>query len=347
MLTRREMLTTALSAGAWIVAGAPGAAIAEAPGSDTDSVVGRVIRPEAFDHVGVLFPAEARIAPDGVVGSLRFEIAGELGPWQPLRPSAEAPDHRPVAATDLVRAPAGASGYQVDIAEGLGPIRPVAVLAGPPAAGAAPRLLPLPQSSLRAISRAGWGADESVRTWPATFHQVQCLTVHHSAIELEADRAASMRAIYRFHAVDQGWGDIGYHLLIDPEGLVYEGRFSGSDGTPVFDGPPSGGLARSVLAGHVGGHNAGNIGVCLLGDFTLGEPDEPAVAALVETLTSLCLLTGLNPTGTTHYVSPTDGASRTVPTISAHRDWSVTQCPGDAFFPQLSTIRTRVAAALG
>ncbi|APU16960.1 MULTISPECIES: peptidoglycan recognition family protein [Actinoalloteichus] len=367
MPTRREMLTAALSVGAWMVVGSPGAAFAAAPvtaapiggapdaqtsGTGLEPDSDAVIRPEAFDHVGVLFPADAgtRIDESGrtTIGRVRFETNGRLGPWQALRPSAEAPDHVPASASDLVLAPSGATGFQVEIDDGVGPFEPVAVLAGPAAADtSAPRLLPMPGATLQAISRAGWGADESLRTWPATFNPVQCLTVHHSAIELEADRTASVRAIYRFHAVDRAWGDLGYHLLIDPEGQVYEGRFSGSDTMPVFDGIPSVGAARSVLAGHVGSHNAGNIGVCLLGDFTVEPPAEAAVDALVETLAALCLLCGLDPTGTTHYASPTGDASRTVPTISGHRDWSVTQCPGDVFAPTLDEIRTRVAALVG
>ncbi|ASO22160.1 hypothetical protein FHR81_004830 [Actinoalloteichus hoggarensis] len=362
MPTRREMLTAALSAGAWMIVGSPGAVFAAPEGAAPADVTGDgaarrvglepdsdgVIRPGDFDHVGVVFPSDTRTEPDrsgrAALGGIRFETNGSLGPWRPLRPSAEAPDGKPASASDLVLAPEGATGFQVEIAEGVGPFEPVAVLAGPAADTSGPRLLPLPGATLEAISRAGWGADESLRNWPATFDPVQCLTVHHSAIELEEDRAASVRAIYRFHAVDRAWGDLGYHLLIDPEGRVYEGRFSGSDTMPVFDGIPAAGAARSVLAGHVGSHNAGNIGVCLLGDFTSAPPTGAAIDALVETLAALCLLCGLDPTGTTHYASPTGGAARTVRTISGHRDWTVTQCPGDVFAPTLEEVRTRVAA---
>ena len=60
-----------------------------------------------------------------------------------------------------------------------------------------------------------WGAPE--------FHPARKLTVHHTATDSGAtDPAARVRAIYRYQAVGRGFGDIGYHYLIDEAGLVYE-----------------------------------------------------------------------------------------------------------------------------
>jgi len=68
-------------------------------------------------------------------------------------------------------------------------------------------------------SRARWGADESLRLdangkeiWPAEFFPAQRLTVHHTATDAgteagASDPAAIVRAIYRYHAVDLGFGD--------------------------------------------------------------------------------------------------------------------------------------------
>jgi len=78
------------------------------------------------------------------------------------------------------------------------------------------------------ISREAWGADESLRfaesgaeEWERLYVAPRIVVVHHTATRNRpSDPAADVRAIYAFHAVTQGWGDIGYNALIDHEGLV-------------------------------------------------------------------------------------------------------------------------------
>ena len=122
--------------------------------------------------------------------------------------------------------------------------------------------------------RAGWEADETLRfgpdgteLFPTAFFDVQTFTVHHT-VTANADPtpAATVRAIYVAHTVAQNFGDIGYHLLVDQQGGVYEGRWSGADPVPVFG--PRGGRPLMCNAAHVGGFNAANVGIALLGDLT-------------------------------------------------------------------------------
>ena len=61
---------------------------------------------------------------------------------------------------------------------------------------------------------------------------------------------------------------------------MYEGRYSGDDDFPAHD--PTGELM--VNAAHVGGFNAGNIGVALLGDFTTRLPTAAPRRTLVRVL---------------------------------------------------------------
>lgn len=203
------------------------------------------------------------------------------------------------------------------------------------------------------VRRAGWNADESWRfdpngneIMPQAYFPVQTLTVHHAVTSsTDANPAATVRAIYFDQAVTQTWGDIGYHLLIDRFGTIYEGRWSGTDSLPVFAGRAGNG-SRMSNAAHVGGFNAGNVGICLLGDFTVTQPTAEARRALVRTLAGLARLTGVNPLGTVAYVNPISGAKKTVKAISGHRDWLATACPGDAFYPHLPDVRNDVAAYL-
>ncbi|MBV2364090.1 peptidoglycan recognition protein family protein [Streptomonospora nanhaiensis] len=208
--------------------------------------------------------------------------------------------------------------------------------------------LPAGVRDLVYVRRAGWGADESLRfdasgaeVWPRDLHPVQAVTVHHTALGVAADPHESVRAVYRLHAVENGWGDIGYHLLIDPAGTVYEGRHTGGP-VPVFAAAPLPGRASAVTAGHVGGRNPGNIGVCLLGDFTGAMPTEAALSSLVSVLRTLCALAGVDPRAGAAYVNPVTGDRATVPGTAMHRDWGGTACPGAAFAARFDEVRGRV-----
>lgn len=78
------------------------------------------------------------------------------------------------------------------------------------------------------ISRAEWGADESYRFWSPQYAEPKKFVIHHTAGgDGGDDPAATVRAIYYWHAVVLGWGDIGYNYLIDGQGNVYEGRYGG------------------------------------------------------------------------------------------------------------------------
>jgi hypothetical protein len=207
-------------------------------------------------------------------------------------------------------------------------------------------------SSPAYVSRATWGADESLRfdsagheKWPAEYFPVQKLTVHHTATANgDPDPAATVRAIYRYHAIDRGWGDIGYQFLIDESGRVYEGRHTDDDpATPMaFDA-----AGRGVVGAHVAGWNSGNIGISLLGTLTDRRPTAAAQRALEQELAALAARTGISPTGAGTYTNPVNGLTWTGPNIPGHRDFAATECPGGITYALLPTIRQRVAAREG
>ncbi|GAB2512022.1 peptidoglycan recognition protein family protein [Nocardiopsis aegyptia] len=364
-MRRRTFLTGATAAAGLTTVAAPVTAPSPAAAAD-DRAVPRVlsepasgdglVRPDRrFDLVTV---ARAVGAP---AGAIRFETADGLGPWRPLDPHTMGRDDREPTASALVRAPEGAIGYEVD-----GDARTSALNLhdGEPLRFGGPERTTLSVAAdvdterarrspgpVRFRTRAGWGADESLRfdedgndLWAPVFHRVQLLTVHHTAMATTDDHAADVRGVYRYHAAELGWGDIGYHVLIDPDGVVYEGRHSGPDGVPVFSGRPWPGDARSVTAGHVYGYNHANVGVCLLGDFTDALPTRAAQDSLVAVLRVLCAVTGLDPAAEITYVNPDTGARTPGDTLSRHRDWLATECPGNAFAAEFDAlVRDRVA----
>jgi hypothetical protein len=306
-----------------------------------------------IDYLGVLWRGARR---DG--GAVRFRHGARWSRWQPLH----AGDVQPLdgeAASELLPA-RRATAYQVRPPTGARDVRAVAINTtdGPrqPAAALSPRTAAdvLGWSGLCYRSRAAWGADESLRLDASgnpretpQYFPVQRLTVHHTVID-DADPAAAVRAIYRYHTVDLGWADIGYQLLVDAQGCVYEGRWSGTDPIPVYDGLPEPGVApRAVNGAHVLGFNVGNVGVALLGNFDLAQPAPAALRSLTYALAGLSLVSGLDPQGYGTYVNPVTGVTKDTYVISGHRDWLATECPGELLYPRLPQLRGQVAALVG
>ncbi|WP_322656571.1 peptidoglycan recognition protein family protein [Streptomyces justiciae] len=194
---------------------------------------------------------------------------------------------------------------------------------------------------VRYLSRPAWGADESKRykdgvvNSPEKYYALQAITVHHTDTPNgDADPAATVRAIYEYHAVTLDWGDIGYHFLIDEAGVVYEGRYSGDDGVPAFD--PDGNV---VTAFHTAGYNSGNLGIALLGTLTEQGPTDAAKASLTRLIKVIARFKGLDPQARITYTNPVNGVTKDATTVSGHRDWLQTDCPGQTMYDLLAEVR--------
>jgi N-acetylmuramoyl-L-alanine amidase len=203
------------------------------------------------------------------------------------------------------------------------------------------------------IPRSGWGADESLRfdasgreIWPPAFYPIQKVIVHHTATQNnDPDPAATIRSIYQYHAVTQGWGDIGYNFVIDESGRIYEGRYSrpyASAESPTGEDLSGNG----VTAAHTQGYNSGTVGIALLGTLT-NQDATPAARSALEHLTAWIDDThGIDPQGSALYTNPVSGMQATFANIAGHRDLAATECPGGAFYATLPTIRSDVAALI-
>lgn len=210
----------------------------------------------------------------------------------------------------------------------------------------------------RVITREGWGVDESIRfvdgqdQWPRAFVAPKLLVVHHTATDNEyADPAAEVRAIYTYHTVTQGFGDIGYHLLIDNRGQAYEGR-RGREVDPTGRASREI-LSRDVVAGHVFGYNYGSAGIALLGTFNDADPSDSAVQTLEEALAFEAGRHGLDPTEQIAFLRARSRGGEDalwrddLALLSGHRDCIPTECPGGQLYARLPELRDRVAARLG
>ena len=203
------------------------------------------------------------------------------------------------------------------------------------------------------IARAAWGADESLRfgtdgtqKWIPAFYPVQKLIVHHTAGKnADPDPAATIRSIYYYHAITQGWGDIGYNFLVDESGRIYEGRYS----RPYAAGEsPTGedATGNGVTAAHVQGYNSGTVGIALLGTLTNVDATAAARDAVERMLAWKAERHAIDPLGSSLYTNPVNGTQRTFANIAGHRDLAATECPGGAFYSTLPALRQAAAARI-
>lgn len=209
-------------------------------------------------------------------------------------------------------------------------------------------------SAVNVLPRSGWGADESLRfngttpLWPPVFQTIQKVAVHHTAGENgeSGDTAkATIQSMYYYHAVTQGWGDIGYNFLIDAAGVVYKGRSTSATPTDL-DVTGENGSKQGVTAGHAYGYNSGSVGIALLGNFVATSPTPQADAALRDFLVDKVSAHGLKANDRGLYTSPLSGAQVAFENVPGHQEVpdNATECPGGVFLDRLRIMRDEVFA---
>jgi hypothetical protein len=195
------------------------------------------------------------------------------------------------------------------------------------------------------VSRTQWQADERIRSRVIDFDPyVEKIILHHSGTNSsEADWPAEVRAIYR-SSVASGYRDMPYHWLIDPNGLIYEGRWAR---TVARGTTPNGENAQSrpVRGGHALLHNERTIGVALLGTFDHHRPTAAAFDALITLLAWKCDRWNIDPAGASAYRLK-DGHEQVFPNLCPHRRVRSTDCPGRAVVDLLPEVRAATAKRL-
>lgn len=139
------------------------------------------------------------------------------------------------------------------------------------------------------------------------------VTVHHSGSFADAGagleaNGALIEGIMAGHC-GRGYGDIGYHFILDPAGRVWSGRSLAYEGA------------------HVYGSNVGNLGVMLLGNFEDDRPARPQLSALHSLVPLLCREFAVSPAR-----------------VYGHCDLGASACPGRHLYGHVTHLRDAVAA---
>jgi hypothetical protein len=137
-----------------------------------------------------------------------------------------------------------------------------------------PEPVPLPPTAAPALpigppgllARSRWAGGDPAPALMDRMAAIQWLTVHHDGMDPfystdEASSKARLESIRRSHR-GRGWGDVGYHYIIDRHGRLWEGR-------PI-----------NFQGAHVKDCNPGNIGVMCMGNFDKQPPSQAQLATL-------------------------------------------------------------------
>jgi hypothetical protein len=180
------------------------------------------------------------------------------------------------------------------------------------------------------LSRAEWGADESLRECCVEYGGVRGAFVHHTVSVNDytaAEVPAIVRGIYAYHVNSRGWKDIGYNFLVDRFGRVWEGRYGGID--------------KPVIGAHTAGYNDDAFAMSAIGTYSNKTPESPVLAAYQRLFAWKFAIHGVDPRKAVNY----DG--EVWPAVAGHRDANNTECPGAALYAQLPAIRSGIVATMG
>ncbi len=185
-------------------------------------------------------------------------------------------------------------------------------------------LCPLPNHIKRQEWGLAFGLGSQIYIPPASYSKVTHLIVHHSAgTNTSSNWKGVVASIFDFHVNTNGWQDVGYNWLIDPNGVIYEGRGGGDN----------------VRGAHMCGYNNNTMGVCMLGNFELVEPSIAMMQSLQQLLAYKACKESIAPTGSSNIVSHTGFMKN----ISGHKEGCApnhTSCPGKFLFAKMEQIRT-------
>lgn len=170
-----------------------------------------------------------------------------------------------------------------------------------PAASTEPESLDIVSTKVLVIEKAGWGAAQEREG--LVEHEITGIVVHHTAVVLGSNSEAPGRARghQRFHQ-DQGWADLAYHLLIDREGNIYEGRPLWARGDTFTEYDPTGFFLPA-----------------LEGDFNTETPSGRQLESLAAVCAWAARRWNIDPEA-----------------ILGHRDLASTTCPGENLYPHVA-----------
>lgn len=190
------------------------------------------------------------------------------------------------------------------------------------------------------ITREEWNADTVDSSRLSYAKELKAICIHHtggSNTYTAAQSPQAVRGMFTYHTKTLGWADLGYNVVVDKYGQIFEGR--------------AGGLHRNVAGAHARGFNTGSCGISVMGDY-MDIPVPTAALNAVATVAAWKLASTFTQDvyGTETWTVTTSNVKRngtfSMPHLFAHRDVNYTDCPGDTYYGQLPELRSLVQQKL-
>lgn len=190
------------------------------------------------------------------------------------------------------------------------------------------------------ITRKEWNAGSVKASRLSYATEIKAICIHHTGGSNNYSKAQSpqiVRGMFAYHHDTLGWADLGYNVVVDKYGQIFEGR--------------EGGLHRNVAGAHARGFNTGSCGISVMGDY-MDIPVPSAALNAVATVAAWKLASTFTQDvyGTETWTVTTSNVKRSgtfsMPHLFAHRDVNYTDCPGDTYYGQLPKLRSLVQEKL-
>ncbi|WP_342762687.1 S-layer homology domain-containing protein [Dermabacter hominis] len=190
------------------------------------------------------------------------------------------------------------------------------------------------------ITREEWNAGTVNTSRLSYAKELKAICIHHTGGSNTYTAAQSpqvVRGMFTYHTKTLGWADLGYNVVVDKYGQIFEGR--------------AGGLHRNVAGAHARGFNTGSCGISVMGDY-MDIPVPTAALNAIATVAAWKLASTFTQDvyGTETWTVTTSNVKRSgtfsMPHLCAHRDVHYTDCPGDTYYGQLPKLRNLVQQKL-
>ena len=167
--------------------------------------------------------------------------------------------------------------------------------------------------------------------WALSYTQeVQAIVIHHTKSEYKSS-LEGIQDIYRYHALNRQWWDIGYNYVIGYDGEIFEWKKWGD----------------YISAAHSKWNNNSTVGISIMGDYTDKEISKQQYESLEKLVRYLAWKYGIDFSKKHYYHMKCAGEKcNTFPletyldsTLVGHRDTGHTSCPGDKLYAQIDQLR--------